>query len=161
MNKEINPRELDFLLRYPVQPGVMSPVDFLSNHSWGGIKVSFSEGRQCLCWYLICFAHDSLLFICMKGWKCGRREQNHHHISEQTLCPHHILIYVHLTAQTHSPNLLKSEMNFNVRKAVSWSLRQDTFMLLLLILLNKSRYTFMVWKTEARTFHMRSLCFQM
>lgn len=49
MNKEINPRELDFLLRYPVQPGVMSPVDFLSNHSWGGIKVSFSEGRQCLC----------------------------------------------------------------------------------------------------------------
>uniref|UniRef100_A0A672SY14 Dynein axonemal heavy chain 17 n=1 Tax=Sinocyclocheilus grahami TaxID=75366 RepID=A0A672SY14_SINGR len=38
MNKEINPRELDFLLRYPVQPGLMSPVDFLSNHSWGGIK---------------------------------------------------------------------------------------------------------------------------
>lgn len=39
MNKEINPAELDFLLRYPVQPGVTSPVDFLSNHSWGGIKV--------------------------------------------------------------------------------------------------------------------------
>ncbi|KAM7382161.1 hypothetical protein PAMA_012837 [Pampus argenteus] len=38
MNKEINPAELDFLLRYPVQPGVASPVDFLSNHSWGGIK---------------------------------------------------------------------------------------------------------------------------
>uniref|UniRef100_A0A4W5QZC0 Dynein, axonemal, heavy chain 9 n=1 Tax=Hucho hucho TaxID=62062 RepID=A0A4W5QZC0_9TELE len=38
MNKEINPTELDFLLRYPVQPGVTSPVDFLSNHSWGGIK---------------------------------------------------------------------------------------------------------------------------
>ncbi|XP_030610318.1 dynein axonemal heavy chain 9 isoform X3 [Archocentrus centrarchus] len=38
MNKEINPVELDFLLRYPVQPGVTSPVDFLSNHSWGGIK---------------------------------------------------------------------------------------------------------------------------
>uniref|UniRef100_A0A671R8K7 Dynein, axonemal, heavy chain 9 n=3 Tax=Sinocyclocheilus anshuiensis TaxID=1608454 RepID=A0A671R8K7_9TELE len=38
MNKEINLRELDFLLRYPVQPGLMSPVDFLSNHSWGGIK---------------------------------------------------------------------------------------------------------------------------
>uniref|UniRef100_A0A671R8K4 AAA+ ATPase domain-containing protein n=1 Tax=Sinocyclocheilus anshuiensis TaxID=1608454 RepID=A0A671R8K4_9TELE len=43
MNKEINLRELDFLLRYPVQPGLMSPVDFLSNHSWGGIKVSYSE----------------------------------------------------------------------------------------------------------------------
>ncbi|XP_051731342.1 dynein axonemal heavy chain 9-like isoform X1 [Ctenopharyngodon idella] len=38
MSKEINPRELDFLLRYPVQPGVTSPVDFLSDHSWGGIK---------------------------------------------------------------------------------------------------------------------------
>lgn len=39
MNKDINPVELDFLLRYPVQPGVTSPVDFLSSHSWGGIKV--------------------------------------------------------------------------------------------------------------------------
>ena len=39
MDKEINPVELDFLLRYPVQPGVTSPVDFFSNHSWGGIKV--------------------------------------------------------------------------------------------------------------------------
>ncbi|KAJ8413761.1 hypothetical protein AAFF_G00082680 [Aldrovandia affinis] len=38
MNKEINPTELDFLLRYPAQPGLSSPVDFLSNHSWGGIK---------------------------------------------------------------------------------------------------------------------------
>uniref|UniRef100_A0A8C9W8T1 Dynein axonemal heavy chain 17 n=1 Tax=Scleropages formosus TaxID=113540 RepID=A0A8C9W8T1_SCLFO len=38
MNKEINPIELDFLLRYPAQPGVISPVDFLSNQSWGGIK---------------------------------------------------------------------------------------------------------------------------
>ncbi|XP_043925657.1 dynein axonemal heavy chain 9 [Protopterus annectens] len=38
MNKEINPVELDFLLRYPVQQGVSSPVDFLSNQSWGGIK---------------------------------------------------------------------------------------------------------------------------
>ncbi|XP_064179132.1 dynein heavy chain 9, axonemal [Anguilla rostrata] len=38
MNKEINPTELDFLLRYPAQPGLSSPVDFLSSHSWGGIK---------------------------------------------------------------------------------------------------------------------------
>uniref|UniRef100_A0A7N8YQ50 Dynein, axonemal, heavy chain 9 n=1 Tax=Mastacembelus armatus TaxID=205130 RepID=A0A7N8YQ50_9TELE len=38
MNKEINPEELDFLLRYPAQPSATSPVDFLSNHSWGGIK---------------------------------------------------------------------------------------------------------------------------
>ncbi|MGH0141371.1 UNVERIFIED_CONTAM: hypothetical protein FKN15_073834 [Acipenser sinensis] len=38
MNKEINAVELDFLLRYPAQPGLSSPVDFLSNLSWGGIK---------------------------------------------------------------------------------------------------------------------------
>lgn len=44
MNKDINPTELDFLLRYPVQPGVTSPVDFLSNHSWGGIKVQREAG---------------------------------------------------------------------------------------------------------------------
>lgn len=39
MSKEINPVELDFLLRYPAETGVTSPVEFLSNHSWGGIKV--------------------------------------------------------------------------------------------------------------------------
>ncbi|XP_054619923.1 dynein axonemal heavy chain 9-like isoform X2 [Dunckerocampus dactyliophorus] len=38
MKREINPAELDFLLRYPLQAGVTSPVDFLSSHSWGGIK---------------------------------------------------------------------------------------------------------------------------
>ncbi|XP_010006532.1 PREDICTED: LOW QUALITY PROTEIN: dynein heavy chain 9, axonemal [Chaetura pelagica] len=38
MNKEINTVELDFLLRYPAQTGVTSPVEFLSDHSWGGIK---------------------------------------------------------------------------------------------------------------------------
>ncbi|XP_041078235.1 dynein heavy chain 9, axonemal-like [Polyodon spathula] len=38
MSKEINAVELDFLLRYPAQPGLSSPVDFLSNQSWGGIK---------------------------------------------------------------------------------------------------------------------------
>jgi len=40
MEKDINPSELDFLLRYPAVPGLVSPVDFLSNLSWGGIKVS-------------------------------------------------------------------------------------------------------------------------
>lgn len=38
MNKKIDPTELDFLLRFPVVPNVTSPVDFLSNNSWGGIK---------------------------------------------------------------------------------------------------------------------------
>ncbi|KAK9702182.1 Dynein heavy chain region D6 P-loop domain [Popillia japonica] len=35
---EINPGELDFLLRFPVVAGLTSPIDFLSNLSWGGIK---------------------------------------------------------------------------------------------------------------------------
>lgn len=39
MNKEINSVELDFLLRFPATPNVTTPVDFLSNNSWGGIKV--------------------------------------------------------------------------------------------------------------------------
>ncbi|XP_022235446.1 dynein beta chain, ciliary-like, partial [Limulus polyphemus] len=38
LNKEINVSDLDFLLRFPVQPNVISPVDFLSNISWGGVK---------------------------------------------------------------------------------------------------------------------------
>ena len=36
--KAINPVELDFLLRFPAQQNVNSPVDFLSHNSWGGIK---------------------------------------------------------------------------------------------------------------------------
>jgi hypothetical protein len=38
MNEEIVASELDFLLRFPLQPHVVSPVDFLSNSSWGGIR---------------------------------------------------------------------------------------------------------------------------
>ncbi|KAG8222094.1 hypothetical protein J437_LFUL000857 [Ladona fulva] len=38
MNEEIAPQELDFLLRFPITPHVTSPVDFLSNTSWGGIR---------------------------------------------------------------------------------------------------------------------------
>lgn len=37
---DINPIELDFLLRFPAVPNVTSPVDFMSNNSWGGIKVT-------------------------------------------------------------------------------------------------------------------------
>lgn len=40
MKKELNPAELDFLLRFPFKAGVVSPVDFLQHQSWGGIKVS-------------------------------------------------------------------------------------------------------------------------
>ncbi|KAK3733203.1 hypothetical protein QZH41_019685, partial [Actinostola sp. cb2023] len=38
MKKEIIPHELDFLLRFPAVMNVTSPVDFLSNLCWGGIK---------------------------------------------------------------------------------------------------------------------------
>ncbi|XP_054276549.1 dynein beta chain, ciliary [Macrosteles quadrilineatus] len=38
MNEEIQPQELDFLLRFPITQHVSSPVDFLSNTSWGGIR---------------------------------------------------------------------------------------------------------------------------
>ncbi|KAM9208504.1 dynein axonemal heavy chain 17 [Dugong dugon] len=38
MKKELNPVELDFLLRFPFKAGVVSPVDFLLNQGWGGIK---------------------------------------------------------------------------------------------------------------------------
>lgn len=39
MKKELNPAELDFLLRFPFKAGVVSPVDFLQHQGWGGIKV--------------------------------------------------------------------------------------------------------------------------
>ncbi|XP_006750283.2 dynein heavy chain 17, axonemal-like [Leptonychotes weddellii] len=38
MKKELNPVELDFLLRFPFKAGVQSPVDFLQHQGWGGIK---------------------------------------------------------------------------------------------------------------------------
>jgi len=38
MNEDINPAELDFLLRFPVQANQVSPVDFITNAGWGAIK---------------------------------------------------------------------------------------------------------------------------
>lgn len=40
---DINPVELDFLLRFPAVPNVTSPVDFMNNNSWGGIKVRLKK----------------------------------------------------------------------------------------------------------------------
>ncbi|XP_071446269.1 dynein beta chain, ciliary-like [Hetaerina americana] len=37
-SREIDMAELDFLLRYPTTQNVTSPVDFLTNTSWGGVK---------------------------------------------------------------------------------------------------------------------------
>ena len=44
MAKDINPVELDFLLRFPSTANVTSPVDFMNNWSWGGIKVYYLIG---------------------------------------------------------------------------------------------------------------------
>ena len=38
MKKEINPSELDYLLRFPIVPNSTSPVEFISNNGWGAIK---------------------------------------------------------------------------------------------------------------------------
>ena len=51
-NKDIDMVQLNFLLRFPATPNLISPVDFLSNLSWGGIKV-----------YTYCFCFSSLLLF--------------------------------------------------------------------------------------------------
>ncbi|XP_063266171.1 dynein axonemal heavy chain 17 [Prinia subflava] len=38
LKKEVNPAELDFLLRFPSKAGVTSPVDFLQPQAWGAVK---------------------------------------------------------------------------------------------------------------------------
>ena len=38
MNKKIHNRELDFLLRFPIQANQVSPVEFITNSGWGAIK---------------------------------------------------------------------------------------------------------------------------
>ncbi|XP_020566647.2 dynein heavy chain 11, axonemal-like [Oryzias latipes] len=44
MNKEIDVRELDFLLRFNIDHSYISPLDFLSNSAWSAIKVmSFTD----------------------------------------------------------------------------------------------------------------------
>ena len=43
--KEIEPKELDFLLRFPVQTNVSTPVDFLNDFCWGGIKALSNMGE--------------------------------------------------------------------------------------------------------------------
>lgn len=39
MSKEIDVRELDFLLRFNIEHSYISPLDFLSNSAWSAIKV--------------------------------------------------------------------------------------------------------------------------
>lgn len=39
MSKEIDVRELDFLLRFNIDHQYVSPVEFLSNSAWSAIKV--------------------------------------------------------------------------------------------------------------------------
>lgn len=48
LSTEINHKQVDFLLRYPAIPDLKTPVDFLSDLSWGGIHglVKMSEFRD-------------------------------------------------------------------------------------------------------------------
>lgn len=39
MNREIDVRELDFLLRFNIDHSYVSPVEFLSNSAWSAIRV--------------------------------------------------------------------------------------------------------------------------
>lgn len=39
MSKEIDVRELDFLLRFNIDHHYVSPLDFLTNSAWSAIKV--------------------------------------------------------------------------------------------------------------------------
>ncbi|XP_048056692.1 dynein axonemal heavy chain 11 isoform X1 [Megalobrama amblycephala] len=44
MSKEVDPRELDFLLRFNIDHSYVSPVDFLSNTAWSAVKaMSFTD----------------------------------------------------------------------------------------------------------------------
>ncbi|XP_039545600.1 dynein heavy chain 11, axonemal [Pimephales promelas] len=44
MSKEVDPRELDFLLRFNIDHNYASPVDFLSNTAWSAVKtMSFTD----------------------------------------------------------------------------------------------------------------------
>uniref|UniRef100_A0A3B4UNK9 Dynein axonemal heavy chain 11 n=1 Tax=Seriola dumerili TaxID=41447 RepID=A0A3B4UNK9_SERDU len=45
MSKEIDVRELDFLLRFNIDHNYISPLDFLSNSAWSAIKVFTDEFR--------------------------------------------------------------------------------------------------------------------
>uniref|UniRef100_A0A8C2BI93 Dynein axonemal heavy chain 11 n=1 Tax=Cyprinus carpio TaxID=7962 RepID=A0A8C2BI93_CYPCA len=44
MSKELDPRELDFLLRFNIDHSYVSPLDFLSNSAWSAVKtMSFTD----------------------------------------------------------------------------------------------------------------------
>uniref|UniRef100_A0A673MQT0 Dynein axonemal heavy chain 11 n=1 Tax=Sinocyclocheilus rhinocerous TaxID=307959 RepID=A0A673MQT0_9TELE len=44
MSKELDPRELDFLLRFNIDHSYVSPLDFLSNSTWSAVKtMSFTD----------------------------------------------------------------------------------------------------------------------
>ena len=64
MSKQIEPGELDFLLRFPATPNVISPVDFLSHQCWGGIKAlsnmeQFRDlDKDIEVWSYLCHSHN-------------------------------------------------------------------------------------------------------
>jgi len=69
MSKQIEPGELDFLLRFPATPNVISPVDFLSHQCWGGIKAlsnmeQFRDlDKDIEVWSYLCHSHNYITAI--------------------------------------------------------------------------------------------------
>lgn len=64
MSKEIEVRELDFLLRFNVDHNYVSPLDFLSNSAWSAIKVYTDRFVFTRCvWMTLCIIAVCLLFV--------------------------------------------------------------------------------------------------
>lgn len=64
MSKEIDVRELDFLLRFNIDHSYISPLDFLSNSAWSAIKVhkDAQDFFHFFCWmHLDCSVNEKLL----------------------------------------------------------------------------------------------------
>lgn len=69
MSKEIEMRELDFLLRFNIDHHYVSPIEFLSNQAWSAIKVNAHE-------------HDPHLFFFFFFWFTSTT-----HLLVPCLCP--------------------------------------------------------------------------
>lgn len=61
MSKEIDVRELDFLLRFNIDHSYVSPLDFLSNSAWSAIKVETYPVQGVLCFPSMIFAEGQPL----------------------------------------------------------------------------------------------------
>lgn len=59
MSKEIEMRELDFLLRFNIDHHYVSPLEFLSNQAWSAIKVNAHEPDPHLFVFFLVYIHNT------------------------------------------------------------------------------------------------------